>query len=75
MRGIDHMRNLFCLEVGEQSLDASKPTNPLFNWLSFGPLYAPSVRQARPIPFRCDRLRELAGLNRASQNQKVYGHG
>ena len=75
MRGIDHMRNLFCFEVGEQSLNASKPTNPLFNWLSFGPLNAPSVRQARPIPFRCDSLRELTGLNRASQNQKVYGHG
>lgn len=75
MRGVDYMRNLFCLKIGEQSLDASKPANPFFNWLNFGPLNAPRVGQARPIPFRCDRLRELTGLNRASQNQKVYGHG
>jgi len=56
-------------------LDAAKPANPLFNWLGFGPLNAPSVRQARAIPFGCYSLRELTGLNRTGQNQKVYGHG
>lgn len=75
MCGIDHMRNLFFPKIGEQALDAAKPTNPLFNWLGFGPLNAPSVRQARAIPFGCYGLRELTGLNRTGQNQKVYGHG